>query len=162
MSLVKIRSLKPEDVPFIRNSSYESIKEGMERAGSGITIDTKDYRKNMNLLQEYWLSTCTIRILCDRESEDTILGYNIYQEEEDTAGIWFIYIKQAFRRQGMAKLLVDRIDSSKYKIYFPTSTYHSIKNSKNLSPETQEFLNNTSVALVYKFVGQYNLDESLK
>ena len=165
MSLVKVRKIEEGDIPFITNSSYESIKEGMEQAGGGITLNTRNYRSSMKALHQYWLSQCEIRILCDKEVPDMILGYCVLQEvEPGRVGVWHTYVKQAYRRQGMAKLLLRPTeDYDKVTVYFPTQSLFKVKNRKHsITPETQELLDKLELSTAYEFIGQVREDRGIK
>lgn len=126
--MIKIRDSKPEDWNFISSSFYTSLQHGLEF--EGMTKREKSrFRKHANALLEILKGKAKIKVVCSEEYEDLIVGFCIYEEVSPTkAKLWYCYTKQAYRRQGVAKLLLSTyLDHySTVEVSFRTLAFHKI------------------------------------
>ena len=97
---IKIRDAHPEDINFIYATWLRSY-----RTGSSIGRQSRNtiYYREYNKVIDQILNSSTIKIACLDEDELIILGYAVFDREN----IHYIFVKEAFRRLGIAKRLVE-------------------------------------------------------
>lgn len=87
MSNILIRDMKPEDVPFICDSCWRSMKQTMNMLAIKAAVNDPGM---------------TIKVACLPDDENVILGYKI-------GAVWdkfnYTYVKVAFRGMGIEKEL---------------------------------------------------------
>lgn len=94
-----------EDVPLIANSWLKSYRHSFECAGVPNHLFYKHHHK---LLQDL-IPRSAVVVLCNPEHPDHILGYIVYEKMSGCMVIHYCYIKQVFRRRGLARKMVEAI-----------------------------------------------------
>lgn len=113
----RIRDWKPtDDVAFVGNSWRESYHNG----GPGVTLAERDhFRAEMQRVFAVLLPTARVLIACDREDEDTLLGFaaaTSVRGEHDT--LLYVYVRGGdeltnMRKQGIARDLIESLGAIK-------------------------------------------------
>lgn len=113
--LIKIRPLADTDKNFIYSTWLNALYYGNRWAkdiepvtGAPIDIfgeiDEPAFYLNYRAVIDRLLSRCGTMVACLKEDEDVILGYCVTEPEI----LHFIFIKDAWRRAGIAKKLVPK------------------------------------------------------
>lgn len=103
MSLYNIRPAKPEDMNFV----MATFLRGLYYGDPWYTQIPKDIFMSVykQIAQKAWESpTVVIRVACLKEDENVILGYSVLSA--DNSAILWVFVKTAFRNQGIARSLV--------------------------------------------------------
>jgi GNAT superfamily N-acetyltransferase len=126
-SEVKIRDGKPTDAEFILNSWAASYRNNV--VFGAIPKDTyfKFYREfTVSILER-----SQAFMACNPENEDQLFGYIIYRFKGDLPIVSYLYVKQAFRRFGIGRILLDSVS--------PTA-----KMITHIMPKYEQWLKNQS------------------
>lgn len=106
MDVIEIREFRPEeDQAFIFSSWLRTYKHHSYFAKR---IKHALFFKGHHAVIEHILEkpTTTVAIACPKGDLDTILGYLVYEPaKESRPVIHFVFVKEPFRRMGMAKTL---------------------------------------------------------
>lgn len=92
----------PEDVNFIYNSWLKSYRN----ARAVRQMENPAYFKEQGDLIRDMLDTCNVTVICNANDSTQILGYMVSQSFDGILCIHYIYVKQPFRGNGLAKKLV--------------------------------------------------------
>lgn len=95
----KIRDPHPSDLNFITSSFLKSMKK---ESSLGRACSIRVFFKEFNEVIDYILSISTILIACEKENENAILGYILYQNKT----IHYAYVKSGMRRFQITKDLI--------------------------------------------------------
>ena len=105
-----IRAARPEDMTFVVGAWRASFETAAAVKGA----DRDHYRIEM---------TRTIRRLCDRaqvrvatapDDDDHLLGFAALSKLDDGSELHYVYVKQDFRKMGIARLLLGDVDVKAY------------------------------------------------
>ena len=95
-----IRDYRPEDLNFILatwlNSYYESMCDFRPRKNS--------FYKHHEELIKLKLPQCTVKVMCNSEDPDQVMGYIVTEGEV----LHYLYVKSLFRGYGFAKALLEQ------------------------------------------------------
>lgn len=114
----EIRDYKPEDKAFIMATWLRGIYYGdswFSQVPKQIFMD--NYKKFLEVL----IDKGTVKIACLIEDKDVILGYSVLSK--DFSVIHWVFVKSAFRNQGIGRSLVPQ---------YPSSVSHLTKLGKEL------------------------------
>lgn len=101
-SLVIVREWGPNDVPFIYSTWRNAIYYGwLELPGLEPRPQPKEFFKIQTIYIDGILEVADVRVAVLSDDPDTIVGYGVYSSEH----LYFIYVKEAYRREGIGKLL---------------------------------------------------------
>lgn len=95
----KIRNASEKDVPFIFNSWLKSFKSSV----FATQISPLIYFENHHKIIEELLKICKVSIICSSQDESQIFGYMVSQKIEEVNVVHYIYIKEPYRKLGLAK-----------------------------------------------------------
>lgn len=119
--LYEIRDYTEADKAFV----MATFLRGLYYGDSWFSIIPKQiFMDNYKLIAEALLAKNIIKIACLKEDKDVILGYSILSN--DFNNIHFVYVKSAFRRQGIGKSLLPQ---------FPLCVTHLTTLGKSLLPK---------------------------
>lgn len=128
---ILIRKAIDVDVPFIFNSWLRSYKESYFAKGIAGSIYYTEHHK----LIEQLLKSCTVYIACDNSDSSSIFGYICAEEIDGIFVTHFIYVKETYRKLGVATMLVKHFGvtpGEKASIYtHKTKIGHSIAEKKH-------------------------------
>jgi len=99
---IRIRPASEADVDFIFNSWLKCGRQSQ----SVKSIQNEIYYYHQHKVIEGLLKTCTVLIACSAEDTLQIYGYLVCGKVENIDVIHFIYVKQAYRKLGIANLLL--------------------------------------------------------
>ena len=103
MNGLEIRDVEPGDMNFI----YATWLRGLYYGGSSFYRDIKKevfFKKYENIIKHLLLKEgLKAKIACLKEDTDVILGYAVYEPQ---TALHYVFVKEAWRRQGLAKMLV--------------------------------------------------------
>ena len=104
LDIVGIREATVDDRPFVMDSWLMSFRFSHF---SG-PISTKRYRKvyNEEIGELKLRAGAWVRVAYNRENPDQIFGFVCFERGHKEPVIHYIYTKQAFRKRGIAKLLL--------------------------------------------------------
>ena len=112
------RSYELTDIPFIQSSWGNSYYEGVN--GHKL-LEGQDFHKHHRPIREAILNKPNIAIIvcASTEDPDLIIGYIIVEKPEssDYSVLHYVYVKQAFKRQGIARELFKRSITKKPVMY---------------------------------------------
>lgn len=116
--LYTVRDYAQEDHNFI----MATFLRGLYYGDSWFSLIPKDeFMKNYKDVAEALISKSTIKIACLTEDANVILGYSILSPDYQT--IHWVFVKAAWRNQGIAKSIVPR---------FPIAVTHLTTLGKSL------------------------------
>lgn len=99
--LYDIRDYQTEDANFI----LATFLRGLYYGDSWFSLIPKDiFMKHYKVVAEALLKTRTVKVACLKEDPSVILGYSILSN--DYQGIDWVFVKSAWRKQGIGKSLV--------------------------------------------------------
>jgi ribosomal protein S18 acetylase RimI-like enzyme len=96
---VTIREWSPTDVPFIYSTWRNAIYYGWCDKTNGLRPSQKDFFRAQTKYIDDVLESADVKMAA--LDGNTIVGYVIYKDEH----LYFIYVKEAYRREGVGKLL---------------------------------------------------------
>lgn len=97
----EVRDYKPEDHAFIMSTFLRGLYYGNEF----FNLMPKDlFMAYYKLIGEALLKVSQVKIACLKDDPDIILGYSIMNQ--DFSVIHWVFIKSAFRKQGISKRLL--------------------------------------------------------
>lgn len=102
-TLCEIRNFKPEDKSFV----CATFLRGLYYGDSWFSLMPKDlFMLNYKKVIEALLVSPNVRIniACLKDDKDIILGYSILSKDLST--VHWVFVKSAFRKQGIMKLLL--------------------------------------------------------
>ncbi len=91
-----------EDKAFIFNSWLKSFRKGTFSAN----VDNSVYYANHHKLIERILLKSKTIICCNSQDPSIIYGYVVYQEVESQFVLHFVYVKNIYRKLGLASKLL--------------------------------------------------------
>lgn len=132
---IEIRLYEQSDYNFIKNSYMKSFRN------SNLTryVNPELYNEHQSRLFDSIVRTANILIACNSSDSYQILGYCIYDNSKKV--LHYVYVKNPFRKNYIAKRLIERCCSENWEISHLTpfmksmlfgSTPHSA-NSENFS-----------------------------
>lgn len=99
--MVKVRDAVEDDISFIYATMLRGLYYGSDywhTVDKAIFFAKYENRLNKLLMTE----GVTVKVACLPDASDVILGYAIYSHQD---ALHWIFVKQAWRRQGLATLL---------------------------------------------------------
>lgn len=135
---IKIREFRPEDVNFIIScwckSSYNNGTGYKERLGI--------YHKGLDELikKKYEAGELLAYVACLEDDEDLLLGFAVFGIDYS---LHFVYVKQAFQKQGICKQLLSHFYRSKkdIKVSFWTKDIKYIQKLYSVTYDRFRFFN---------------------
>jgi ribosomal protein S18 acetylase RimI-like enzyme len=103
---MKIRSMLDTDVNFVLSTWLKSYYEELRRNGSKGVIYPKDdvfFQGHQNKIKDL-LTKAKCEVCTAPDDDNQIIGYVVY----DLDSVHYIYVKQVFRKMGVAKALISR------------------------------------------------------
>lgn len=105
---VKLRPYRESDKGFVFSTYLKT-----QRTSYQDTVDIVYFTGMQNRMMGM-ISNCNITIACNKDDEDQIYGYVISSQHGKTPIIHFVYIKQPFRKVGLATLLTGSITAKPF------------------------------------------------
>ena len=102
----KMRLATEDDIGFIFNSWLKSYRNSYFAKPISNTVYFAEHHKVIEKLAK----TSQILIACNKEDEAQIYGYVCAEKVDGIFVIHYAYVKQPFRRLGIAKLLLSSFD----------------------------------------------------
>lgn len=121
IGLYDIRDMKQEDENFILATFLRGIYYGDSWFSQ---IPKQIFMDNYKNVVAALVTKATIKIACLKEDPDVIIGYSILSNDFQT--IHFVYVKNAWRKQGIGRTLVPQ---------HPKSVTHLTALGKELLPK---------------------------
>ncbi len=110
------------DIPFIQSSWGNSYFSGVN--GHGILLP-EDFHSHHRPIRDKILSKSNIAIIvcCSKDDQGLIIGYSIVEKPHSPGLILhYIYVKQAFKKEGIAKHLIKMSLSERPVLYTHATT----------------------------------------
>jgi len=102
MSFV-IRDLQSSDYPFLFNSWMKSYsKEFLDKKN----VPSQIYYQGLHKLIESLLPSCVVKMAVTEDDLDVIIGYVVASSDENVGVVHYVYVKESFRRLGIASQLL--------------------------------------------------------
>lgn len=114
----EIRDYKPEDKAFIMATWLRGLYYGdswFSQIPKGIFMD--NYKQILELL----LARSLVKVACDKQDPDVILGYSVLSKDFST--IHWVFVKSVMRKQGVGRSLLPQ---------YPTYISHLTSLGKSL------------------------------
>jgi hypothetical protein len=107
--LVKIRSAKPEDVAFIKDTYKKSLFDDniFFKPSRGKKLFRKEFFDTCDLVMNSLLPKSIVRVACLKEDEDVIVGYSLTDKFKDKNVLHYVFVRLDWRRIGLSKALVN-------------------------------------------------------
>lgn len=122
--IYEIRDYRPSDKAFVMSTFLRGLYYG-DSWFSGIPKDI--FMENYHAIAEVLLTKSLMKIACLCEDPDVILGYSMLSK--DMSIIHFVFVKSAFRKQGIARSLIPKHpDSVSHLTQLGRSVLHKIPN----------------------------------
>lgn len=133
---VQIRPFKAEDIPFIVSCWVKSSY----KTGTGYMERPNIYHKGLDELikKRYEEGSILAYVACLEEDADLILGFAVFGTDYT---LHFIYVKEAFKRQGISKALLSFFYKSRkdIKVSFWTKDIKHIQKNYSLTYDRFRF-----------------------
>jgi ribosomal protein S18 acetylase RimI-like enzyme len=100
---IRLRNATDADVPFIFNSWLKSHRFSPSTSGCQSPVYFAQHHK----LIEGLCKRASIIVACNDKDLGQIYGYVCCEKIEDNLVVHFIYVKETFRKLGIAKMLLD-------------------------------------------------------
>ena len=91
------------DIPFITSSWLHSFRDGQAVQ----SCPNRLYFANQHKIMEALIPRSTIVVAVNEEDHDQILGWACFEKQSGAVVLHFLYVKNHFRRLGLAKQIVD-------------------------------------------------------
>lgn len=105
------------DIPLITNSWLTSFRDGPAVQ----SCPNRLYFANQHKIMEALIPRSTIIVCCNEEDHDQILGWACFEKQERAIVLHYLYVKNHFRRLGLAKQIMDiLLDSEDVSTVFYT------------------------------------------
>lgn len=119
----QIRPANQSDIDFVFSSWLESYrfspiacvteKKLATKQVKSALLQSETYYKNYRKIITKIIEASNISIICNKDDNDQIFGFLCHRPLNDNIEIIsYIYIKQPFRRMGMAKELINNLKST--------------------------------------------------
>lgn len=105
MENVYIRSAKPQDLNFINHSWLKSYRN----LPPVTSIPNYVYWPKQTPIVAGLIERSQVLVLADGQDHDHIVGYVVYERKCDVCIVHYVYIKQTYRRLGLAQLLLNSV-----------------------------------------------------
>lgn len=144
---ITIRKFKAEDESFVYHSWLETYLDALSdmKVLNGLRSDV--YYKGQHKRIEELLSRCTTLIACNNEDIDQIYGWICFETLSSGQIFHFMYVKQPFRKNGIAKMLIEEARDKNEKEVFYT---HKTPFTKEIIKYFQRSVFNPYLVEVYK------------
>ena len=106
MKGVLLRGLRPSDEGFVIKGWRESYRDAAAVKGA----DRDHYRDEMARVIAHYCRIGLVRIACSIDDSDQLLGFAVLLPDE----LVYVYVKQAFRKLGIARQLLEGLTISSY------------------------------------------------
>lgn len=118
---ITIRDFGPDDIPFIFSTWLKCYKHQSYFA-KRIRYDTFFEHHHKIVDDILNRESISVKLAVLKDDESLILGYVAFEQDKDTA-IHFLFVKQAFRRMGIARALLNELDCDLNGVTFSHWTY---------------------------------------
>lgn len=120
---IRFRRGVPEDVSFIFSSWLKSFRLN----GMAENLNPKVYYSQHHCLVEGLMIKANVTVACNPEDPSQIYAYVCHEVIEGLPVVHYIYVKDSFRRLGLAAMLLEEVGISLDKPFFFTH-YNKIAN----------------------------------
>ena len=108
--LVELRFAGENDLNFIRHSWLRSLHS----YGHGIRdVNSPTFFKGHSKLLNKCLDRSFILLATPVDMENIIVGYIVWEANDDTTLVHYVYTKQDYRNMGLASYLIDTLGDNK-------------------------------------------------
>lgn len=110
------RGLKPSDIPYITSTWMNSFRTNSKFAAG---ILHRIYSSEHNSIINKVLNKSKVIIACDKDDEDHIFGYMVYENTEaiDLDIFHYIYIKAPFQKKSVALNMISDVKKGNNAVY---------------------------------------------
>lgn len=112
--LAELRSPAAADVPFIRHSwvmsycKHATLGDWQPERGVGSArCSSSIYVPEQHALIAQILQRAQCIVACNREDEEQIFGYVVFEEQDDRPCFHYVYVKEKFRKLGIGRALIE-------------------------------------------------------
>lgn len=99
---VLMRPMADMDKAFVFNSWLKSFRNGTFCNN----VDNSIYYTNQHTVIDKLLEKCTVSVCCNSEDPKIIYGYIVYEFIQGQFVLHYVYVKNIYRRLGLAKKLL--------------------------------------------------------
>jgi GNAT superfamily N-acetyltransferase len=99
--MVTFRPFSASDHNFIMNSWLKSWRNGPPRQ-----LPNEQYYREQTFVVQQILANSRVVVACNPEDETQIFGYIVAQDSPAARFVHYLYVKQPYRRLGIARALV--------------------------------------------------------
>lgn len=103
---LRVRRYKDEDFAFV----VDAWKRSYEDAPAVRGCDREHYKEEMTRTIRRLVNAGTVLLACDPTDEDNLVGFAAFNGAE----LHYVYIKQAFRAKGVARMLLEGVLINRY------------------------------------------------
>lgn len=115
-SQVRIRPATEADTAFIFNSWLKCCKHGP----TGKLIQSSVFYAGQHQVIEGLLKTTHCFIACNHNDVSQIFGYAVAERVEDVFVVHMVYVKEPYRRLGIASALLEALGLKEKEVFFFT------------------------------------------
>jgi GNAT superfamily N-acetyltransferase len=115
-SSIRFRDANQADVAFIFNSWLKSNRSSALVQG----VSNPVYFAQHHLLIEGLVKTCKVIVAVNADDTSQIFGYIVYDVVEGMPVIHYVYVKQPYRKLGLAALMLEQAQIDGTKPFFTT------------------------------------------
>jgi hypothetical protein len=124
---IELRPMRTFEINFILNSWLKSVRI----TENWIKIESKIFFEEYQKLIIATLEMGSVLIACPKNEPNIIIGYMVYERAEKCLIIHFLYIKNKFRRNGLARYMIESLDNKKNEVI---ATHYHIKFKGSYNP----------------------------
>lgn len=123
MSPFRIRDAVAGDEAFIKSAWRGTFRT----AGVGVEgAEPEHYHREMQRLFDRLLPTATVRIACDPQDDDNLIGFAVLTGHE----LHYVYVKQEFRKLGAVPALLEGLDIRSF-------TFKTLPGERRMRPRSR-------------------------
>jgi GNAT superfamily N-acetyltransferase len=114
---ILLRPGTSEDHPFVVDSWLQSYRASAIARDAG-----RAYLHDMKWIVRAWLARAALLVACDPEQPGAIWGWAVTRD----AVLFYVYVRQEFRRQGIARALLRPYLARTAPVIFAAKTTHPV------------------------------------
>lgn len=162
---ILVRQATQGDVNFIFNSWLKSAHGNLPKLTE---IPHNIFYSEHHKLLEKILRRCTVLIACDKNDQTVIYGYIVAEIIYGFPVIHYVYVKQPFRRLGIAKMLLNCLETNNDSVIFTSHISKSfnahLSNKRHFiyNPYLLHEYSNTTASIGFRLVEELGNKDEIK
>lgn len=110
-----VRDASEGDAGFVVGAWVAGLQSALSRKARGKALDQAGTAEELRRMVHGLRRTATVRVACDREDPDTLLGFACHEGST----LHWIYVRREARGCGVARSLVEKLELDGYTFITP-------------------------------------------